>query len=151
MDFKELLNKIDTLNNRQVLLETDIGYQSHATRIPPKYVNNNVLNQYFNEASERLNQEQLKRKTALNHKAKAITKKIMAESYGEQSDPIDLVTLDVPLLIRLLEYAREDAKTDMDLHDVADNLIKLSKQHESLTMDHYNLIVKSPNGEDYGS
>jgi hypothetical protein len=31
-------------------------------------------------------------------------------------NPKDTITVDVPLFIRLLEYAREDAKTDMDLH-----------------------------------
>jgi hypothetical protein len=34
-------------------------------------------------------------------------------------NPKDIIKLDIPLLIRLLEYAREDAKTDMDLHNVA--------------------------------
>jgi hypothetical protein len=58
----------------------------------------------------------------------------------EVSDPVDTVTLDVPLLIRLLEYAREDAKTDMDLHHVAEQLIELSKSG-TLSMDHYNDIV----------
>ena len=33
-----------------------------------------------------------------------------------QSNPTDIISVDVPLFIRLLEYAREDAKTDMDLH-----------------------------------
>lgn len=32
----------------------------------------------------------------------------------------DKITVDVPLFIRLLEYAREDAQTDMDLHNVAE-------------------------------
>jgi hypothetical protein len=34
-------------------------------------------------------------------------------------NPKDIIKLDVPLFIRLLEYAREDAKSDMDLHKVA--------------------------------
>lgn len=58
----------------------------------------------------------------------------------ESEDPIDLVTLDIPLLIRMLEYAREDAKTDMDLHNVVDTMIELSKEG-TLTMDNYNKIV----------
>ena len=39
------------------------------------------------------------------------------------SNPEDIIHLTVPLLIRLLEYAREDAKTDMDLHNLTENLI----------------------------
>jgi hypothetical protein len=56
-------------------------------------------------------------------------------------NPKDTITVDVPLFIRLLEYAREDAKTDMDLHNVADNIIDLSEDGEILTMDDYNAIV----------
>lgn len=53
----------------------------------------------------------------------------------------DTITVDVPLFIRLLEYAREDAQTDMDLHDLAENIIGLSEDGEVLTMDDYNSIV----------
>jgi hypothetical protein len=56
-------------------------------------------------------------------------------------NPKDTITVDVPLFIRLLEYAREDAKTDMDLHNVAENIIDLSEEGEVLTMDDYNAIV----------
>ena len=56
-------------------------------------------------------------------------------------NPKDIISVDVPLFIRLLEYAREDAKTDMDLHNVAENIIDLSEEGEALTMDDYNAIV----------
>ena len=58
-----------------------------------------------------------------------------------EADATDTVTMDVPLLIRIMEYAREDAKTDMDLHDVAEKLIELSKHHDYLCMDNYDEIV----------
>jgi hypothetical protein len=58
-----------------------------------------------------------------------------------QSNPEDKITLDVPLLIRIMEYAREDAKTDMDLHDVAERLISLSANGNTLTMSDYESIV----------
>jgi hypothetical protein len=51
------------------------------------------------------------------------------------------VSLDVPLMIRLFEYAREDAKTDMDLHFVAEKMIELSQKGRTLSMDDYNEIV----------
>lgn len=63
------------------------------------------------------------------------------------TDKIDKIIIDVPLFIRLLEYAREDAKNDMDLHTVTQNVLKLSKQTDILTMDNYNLIVKSKKQE----
>ncbi len=58
-------------------------------------------------------------------------------------NPTDTVEMDVPLMIRLFEYAREDAKTDMDLHDVAERLIQLSAEGRTLTMSDYNAIVGS--------
>jgi hypothetical protein len=56
-------------------------------------------------------------------------------------NPKDTIIVDVPLFIRLLEYAREDAKTDMDLHNVAENIIDLSEEGQVLSMDDYNAIV----------
>jgi hypothetical protein len=58
-------------------------------------------------------------------------------------NPKDTITVDVPLFIRLLEYAREDAQTDMDLHDVAENIISLAASGKTLTMDDYSSIVGS--------
>jgi len=58
-------------------------------------------------------------------------------------NPTDTITVDVPLFIRLLEYAREDAKTDMDLHNVAEKAIALSENGATLTMANYNAIVNS--------
>ena len=49
--------------------------------------------------------------------------------------------MDVPLFIRMLEFAREDASTDMDLHDVAEKAVKLSSQGEPLSMVHYDEIT----------
>ena len=60
-------------------------------------------------------------------------------------NPIDTTTLDIPLLIRLLEYAKEDAQTDMDLHKIAENIIKLSKEGKTLNMSDYNSIVTISN------
>ena len=53
---------------------------------------------------------------------------------------LDIVKLDVPLFIRLLELAREDVKQDADLHDVAEAVIKLSQEGVA-TMADYDSIV----------
>jgi len=58
-------------------------------------------------------------------------------------NPKDTIVVDVPLFIRLLEYAREDAQTDMDLHDVAENIISLAASGKTLTMDDYSSIIGS--------
>lgn len=54
---------------------------------------------------------------------------------------MDIVHLDVPLFIRLLELAREDVKQDADLHDVAEAVIKLSAEKDLVTMADYDQIV----------
>ncbi len=59
----------------------------------------------------------------------------------DEADEVDTVTVDIPLLLRIMEYAKEDAQDDMALHDVAQKLIELSKQDDVLTMDHYDAIV----------
>jgi hypothetical protein len=58
-------------------------------------------------------------------------------------NPKDIITVDVPLFIRLLEYAREDAQADVDLHDVAEKIISLSASGKTLTMNDYKLIIGS--------
>jgi hypothetical protein len=63
-----------------------------------------------------------------------------AQAMEEGANPTDTVTMDIPLMIRLFEYAREDAQTDMDLHNVAERLIKLSAGGQTLTMDDYDAI-----------
>jgi hypothetical protein len=65
----------------------------------------------------------------------------------EQFNPSDKITVDVPLFIRLLEYAREDAKTDMDLHKVTENAVALSETGKTLTMADYDGLVAG-NAED---
>ncbi len=49
------------------------------------------------------------------------------------------VAMDIPLFIRLLEYSREEAKTDMDLHVVAEKCLALGWR--ILTMKDYKKIV----------
>ena len=61
--------------------------------------------------------------------------------YTQNMNPKDTIKLDVPLFIRLLEYAREDAKTDMDLHNVAERAINLSTEGECLGMQDYDSLV----------
>lgn len=53
-------------------------------------------------------------------------------------DAKDSVALDVPLLIRLLEQAREDMKSDEELHNVVERILSASKAKSgTLTMEDY--------------
>jgi hypothetical protein len=58
----------------------------------------------------------------------------------EAQDPVDTVTVDVPLLTRLLELAREDIKTDAELHFVLTRILEL-KNKGVLTMQDYEQIT----------
>ena len=60
---------------------------------------------------------------------------------AKEEDKIDIVTMDVPLFIRALEYAKEDAQEDMDLHDFAERAISATKQQGILQMDDYDMLV----------
>lgn len=74
-------------------------------------------------------------------KASKIDAKELKMSHGGNNfDKVDTVTIDIPLMIRLLEHSREDIKSDAELHFVVENLLKL-KNKEALTMDDYAFIA----------
>lgn len=60
---------------------------------------------------------------------------------NEEVDQKDTVTMDIPLLIRMLELAREDIKTDAELHRVVEKLIDI-RNKGTLTMDDYDFVAK---------
>ena len=70
-----------------------------------------------------------------------LVKEEVNEEEAEAKDAVDTVTMDVPLFIRMLEFAREDAKADMDLHDVAEKAIEINKSKETLSMQDYEDII----------
>jgi hypothetical protein len=87
-------------------------------------------------------------------RVKGFTTKEDAQSFADmknkeqgltESDenPTDVVTMDIPLLIRMMEYAREDAKTDMDLHDITERMIELMQSKDTLSMEDYESIIGS--------
>ena len=60
----------------------------------------------------------------------------------------ECLSVDMPLFIRLLEYAKEDAKSDVDLHMVAENLQTICNEGGCADMSDYNKIVPEEAGED---
>jgi hypothetical protein len=60
---------------------------------------------------------------------------------AEEVSKTDTLTIDIPMFIRLMEYAREDAKTDMDLHNVTTNLLKI--KNKIISMADYDQVVVS--------
>jgi hypothetical protein len=53
-----------------------------------------------------------------------------------------VLRLNVPLMLRLLEFAREDARSDLDLHLLVENLAKLNNDNSYLAMKNYQDIVE---------
>jgi hypothetical protein len=71
------------------------------------------------------------------------------EDQEQEENKMDVITVDVPLFIRLLEFAREDSTDDMQLHDVAEKLIELCAEGDIMTMEQYDEIVGTKvNGAD---
>ena len=60
---------------------------------------------------------------------------------ASEGDAVDTITMDIPLFLRMLEFAREDASEDMDLHDVTEKANLLTKDRGILSMNDYNEIV----------
>lgn len=63
------------------------------------------------------------------------------EKEDKKYDSVDTIVMEVPLFIRMLEYAKEEAKTDMDLHKVAENALKLTKKTDKLSMINYQELI----------
>lgn len=68
-------------------------------------------------------------------------------NVSENANPVDTITMDVPFLIRVMEFAREDALSDKDLHVAAERLISASIKHPILSMNVYDSIFDFDNQE----
>lgn len=76
------------------------------------------------------------------------SKEYVSNRKQSKSNPVDTITMDVPLFIRMMEFAREDAKSDLDLHDVAEKAISLSNNGKTLTMADYETMFGDMLNED---
>lgn len=67
--------------------------------------------------------------------------------FGESVEGAeDSLTMGIPLFIRMLEFAREEAHTDADLHHVTKKMLDMGG---NVTMDDYEEIMSSVNSEEY--
>jgi len=72
------------------------------------------------------------------------------ESEPSTSPYSDTIQMNGPAFLRALEFAREDAKTDMDLHKLTENAIRLSKSG-LITMEQYEQMVPEVKMADEGA
>ena len=93
-------------------------------------------------------------------KVREIVKKVLMTPPTSQTEPEEInsvdfisnakpvedttsnsIKLSIPLLIRMMEYAREDAQNDIDLHFAAEKMIELAKNDNTLSMKDYEKII----------
>jgi hypothetical protein len=92
-----------------------------------------------NEVTSFDTEEEAKQHANKLNKMKFIPKEKFNEAKSE--DKVDTITMDIPLFLRMLEYSREDASQDMDLHDVTEKANSLGKEKGILSMEDYDDIV----------
>jgi len=56
------------------------------------------------------------------------------------TDPVDVLCMDVPLFMRLMELSRETLDTDVMIHEVVTNVVRASKTTPVMTIEDYGLI-----------
>ena len=85
----------------------------------------------------------LSKSKKLSPSVRSAAKKHSRFALNSELTGADSVTLDIPLFIRLLEYAREDAQSDADLHSLVERAIQLSGSESVLSMDDYPALVNN--------
>jgi len=65
--------------------------------------------------------------------------------YGDPLEGEDSLECDVPFLIKLLEWAHEEAQSDEEIHTVVENMLALDKS--PITMDDYESIIPESQDE----
>lgn len=91
--------------------------------------------------SRGINPDYVPRDTKIAHsKSSAYLSWRKNHEFHEAVDKEDTLTFDIPLMIRMLELAREDVKDDMELHRITERLISI-RSKGVLTMDDYEFIA----------
>jgi len=98
-----------------------------------------VLNQFLK--SRGLNPITVTKDQKVAHSKMGEFLKWKKDHMYEETDEKDTVCFDIPLLIRVLEFTREDMKTDIELHNMVERLINM-RHDVPLDMSHYDEITQ---------
>jgi hypothetical protein len=60
----------------------------------------------------------------------------------------DIIKLNVPLFLRLLELVREEVKDDVPLHTLTEIAVRLSNDHVMTMADYENILAYMSRGEE---
>lgn len=155
-DMKKFLQIVESTGPSNRLTQAEsIAVQTYTAPEPRKTITSPVLNvskdarpsmvgKYFKQIEEEFQESEQRYKDRARHLAERVVKKISPQTkkkLKEETEGVDSVTLDVPLFIRLMEFAREDAADDVALHKVAEKLVGMAEEGQSLSMSDYESIV----------
>ena len=108
---------------------TYLGYPAEITAVNKEMTGAITYNVYYNKGQGQTKASNINRDD------------IKPVNEAKSEDTVDTITMDIPLFLRMLEYSREDASQDMDLHDVTEKANLLGKERGILQMDDYDEIV----------
>lgn len=98
-----------------------------------------ALDQYL--VSRGINPKHVTKDQKVAHSKMGQFLKWKRDHMSEAVDKKDTITFDIPLLIRVLEFAREDLKSDILLHKMVERLLNI-RGKGTLTMNEYGKIIK---------
>jgi hypothetical protein len=98
-----------------------------------------VLDQYL--TSRGINPKHVSKDQKVAHSKMGQFIKWKRDHMSEAVDRKDTIIFDIPLLIRVLEFAREELKSDVLLHKMVERLISI-RGKGTLTMNQYGKIIK---------
>lgn len=109
---------------------------------------NLFLNQMSNKSEKYMRLTELLRETdeiefAITPSNTNIQPDITPQPVLATENPVDIISMDVPLFIRLLEWAYEDAESDIQLHDIAEKITAISSGKQTLSMNNYTDIISA--------
>lgn len=53
----------------------------------------------------------------------------------------DIISINIPTLIRLFEYCHETIKNDVEIHEITENMVKICNEGRHIHMDDYESII----------
>jgi hypothetical protein len=104
-----------------------------------------ALDQYL--TSRGINPKHVTKDQKVAHSKMGQFLKWKRDHMSEAVDRKDTITFDIPLLIRVLEFTREDLKSDINLHKMVERLLNI-RGKGTLTMNEYGKIVKEEYSEE---
>lgn len=76
-----------------------------------------------------------------------------SDDHEDGDDHEDVLKMDVPTFLKFLEFAREDATGDDELHEIAEKLVQCCGEGEVITMDKFEELccMNNDGGEEVGA